>query len=84
MREHIVMAPRGWIIEVRFFQGDTEIVQRYDVAIANPEDAVIAVRHVIGLGDSVRIRVEEQLFDATFFGLGLTPGAIHPRVRRQR
>jgi hypothetical protein len=31
MREHIVMAPRGWIIGVRFFQGDTEIVQRYDV-----------------------------------------------------
>jgi hypothetical protein len=78
------MAPRGWIIEVRFFQDDTEIVQRYDVAMADPEDAVTAVRRVVGPGDSVRLRVEEQLFDATFFGLGLTPGAIHPRARRQR
>ena len=28
------MAPRGWIIEVRYIQGNAEIVQRYDVAIA--------------------------------------------------
>jgi hypothetical protein len=78
------MAPRGWIIEVRYIQGNAEIVQHYDVAIGDPEEAVTAVRRVVGFVDGVRVRIEEQLFDATFFGLGLVPGAVHPRVRRRR
>ncbi len=78
------MSPRGWIIEVRYIQGNAEMVQRYDVAIGDPDEAVAAVRRVIGCADGVRLRIEEQLFDATFFGLGLVPGAVHPRVRRRR
>ncbi len=78
------MAPRGWIIEVRYIQGNVEIVQRYDVAIGDPDDAIAAVRRVVGSADGVCLRIEEQLFDATFSGLGLVPGAIHPRVRRRR
>jgi hypothetical protein len=62
---------------------NVEIVQRYDVVIG-PDDAIAAVRRVVGSADGVCLRIEEQLFDATFFGLGLVPGAIHPGVRRRR
>jgi hypothetical protein len=45
------MAPRGWIIEVCYIPGNAEIVQRYDVAIGDPDEAIAAVRRVVGSAD---------------------------------
>ncbi len=73
---------KGWIIEVRYFQGGAEVLQRFDVAIGNPDEAIAAVRRLIG--PAAELRIEEQLFDATLSGLGLGPGEVHPRLRRLR
>ena len=76
--------PRGWIIEVQFVEHDRKWLQRYDVAISDPEDAIAAVRRRLGAADGASITVAEELFDATFYGLGLVPGDILPRVRFRR
>jgi hypothetical protein len=78
------MAVRGWIVSVTYVLDGAEVVQRYDVAISAPDDALAAVRQLAALGSSATILVEEQLFDATFFGLGLMPGEIRARVLRRK
>lgn len=52
--------------------GRPGLVQRYDVAIGDPDEAIAAVRRMITPAARVHLRIEEQLFDATFFGLELT------------
>jgi hypothetical protein len=79
-----VMAVRGWIVSVAYSLDGVEVVQRYDVAIAAPDEAAAAVRQRMAAFSEVRITVEEQLFDATFFGLGLLPGDVRARVARRR
>jgi hypothetical protein len=76
--------PRGWIIEVRYSDHDREWLQRYDVAIADAEDAIVAVRRHLGATNAASVRIVEELFDATFYGLGLVPGDILPRIRFRR
>jgi hypothetical protein len=76
--------PRGWIIEVQFVERDRKWLQRYDVAISDPEEAIAAVWRRLGRSDGASITVVEELFDATFYGLGLVPGDILPRVRFRR
>jgi hypothetical protein len=51
------------------------------VAISDQEEAVAAVKRLIGLAGHINVAVVEELFDATFYGLGLAPGDILPRVR---
>jgi hypothetical protein len=72
------MAPRGWIIEVRYIQGNAEIVQRYDVAIGDPDEAVTAVRRVVGCADGIRLRIEEQLLMQHSLALALSPAPFIP------
>jgi hypothetical protein len=57
-------------------------LQRYDVAFSDPDQAIAAVQHRLGVYELASIR--EVLFDATFYGLGLAPGDILPRLRVRR
>ena len=76
--------PRGWIVEVIYMWDGVEVRQRYDVAITDARDALTAVERLTVSQGRVKVRIEEQLFDATFFGLGLAPGDILPRLRYRR
>ena len=78
------MTVRGWIVCATYVLDDAEVVQRYDVAISSPEDALAAVGQLATLAAGATVSIEEQLFDATFFGLGLVPGEIRARVLRRR
>jgi hypothetical protein len=75
---------KGWIIRVTYFHDGFEHEQRYDVAIAEPEQALAAVKRRVAYISGARLSLEEELFDATFFGLGLAPGDVRPRVRYRR
>jgi hypothetical protein len=73
------MAPRGWIIEVRYIQGNAEIVQRCDVAIGDPDEAITAARRVVGSADGVCLRIEEQIFlTQRSLALALSPAPFIP------
>jgi hypothetical protein len=75
---------KGWIIKVTFFRDGFEHQQRYDVAIADPKEALAAVKRRVASISDARLSLEEELFDATFFGLGLEPGDIRPRIQYRR
>lgn len=75
---------KGWIIEVQFMETDGRSLQRYDVAISDPDEAIAAVWRRIGSSEVAGIRAVEELFDATFYGLGLIPGEVLPRMRVRR
>lgn len=78
------MTVRGWIVSVTYVLDGAEVIQRYDVAISAPDDALAAVRQLVALSSDATVLIEEQLFDATFFGLGLTPGEIRARLLRRK
>ena len=78
------MAVRGWIVSVTYVLDGAEVVQRYDVAISAPEDALAAVRRLSVCSSGATVVIDEQLFDATFYGLGLMPGEIRARLLRRR
>jgi hypothetical protein len=75
---------KGWIVEVQIVEHDGTWLQRYDVAISDAQEAVAAVRRRFGASEAASIQVVEELFDATFYGLGLVPGDILPRIRSRR
>jgi hypothetical protein len=75
---------RGWIVEVSYSGPDGSWRQRYDVAISDRDEAMTAVRRHLGEREAASIEVVEELFDATFYGLGLVPGDILPRTRFRR
>lgn len=82
--EGFAMTVRGWIVSVTYVLDGAEVVQRYDVAISAPEDALAAVRQLATRAVGATVSIEEQLFDATFFGLGLMAGEIRARALRRR
>jgi hypothetical protein len=81
--ESVAMA-KGWIVEVRYFHDGDEMLQLYDVAIGDRVQAIAAVRRLLGSADAAGARIIEELFDATFYGLGLQEGEVRPRLRRRR
>ena len=77
-----VMA-KGWIVEITYVEDGSEFRQRFDVALSDPDEAVAAATRLVGPLCEMTAYVVEELFDATFYGLGLAPGDIHPRLRRR-
>jgi len=75
---------KGWIVEVTYAQAGGKVRQRFDVAISDPEEAVAAVKRLLAPAVGINVAVVEELFDATFYGLGLSPGDILPRLRYRR
>ncbi|MGE3703255.1 MAG: hypothetical protein AB7G08_31615 [Hyphomicrobiaceae bacterium] len=74
---------KGWIIEVRIHEAGCVYTQRYDVAISDRDEAIAQVRRRLGALAVVNLAAVEELFEATFYGLGLSPGDIMPRLRRR-
>ena len=75
---------KGWIISVTYFRDGVELHQAYDVAIADSEVAVSAVKRLVAPISNARVTLQEELFGATYFGLGLRPGDVRPRMPRRR
>jgi hypothetical protein len=75
---------KGWIVEITYCEAGIEFEQRFDMAISDRDEALAAARRLVGPASRIQGIVAEELFDATFFGLGLAPGDVLPRLRNRR